>query len=359
MSQNECEIKSFKSGGSMNKEVKTLGIDLAKNIFQLHGTNGAGKQVLSKRLGREQFIEFMSNFTPCLVGIEACSGSHYWARTLQSLGHKVKIIAPQFVKPYVMANKNDKNDARGIAEAVTRPEMKFVAVKTAAQQDVLMVHRIRELLVKQRTAQANQIRGLLNEYGIILPQGIRQVRQLMERLDEHRIHLSSTAYGLFVRLYEQFKAIDNEIGFYDQEIKAQAMNNPLCCEVMNIEGIGPMTASALVASIGDPNVFKNGREVSAWLGLTPKQNSSGHKIRLGGISKRGDRYLRTLLIHGARTVTRYCDNKTDTKSQWVARKKLQHGANKAAVALANKNARIIWAIMATGACYQPELACAA
>ena len=343
----------------MTTDIKTLGIDLAKNIFQLHGTNSAGKQVLSKRLSRERLIEFMSNCTPCLVGIEACSGADYWARTLQLLGHEVKIIAPQFVKPYVMANKNDKNDARGIAEAVTRPEMKFVAVKTAAQQDVLMVHRIRELLVKQRTAQANQIRGLLNEYGVILPQGICQVRQLMERLDDHKSHLSSTAYALFVRLYEQFKSIDNEVSFYDQEIKAQAMNNPLCCEVMKIEGIGPMTSSAIVASIGDPKAFKNGREVSAWLGLTPKQHSSGHKVRLGGISKRGDRYLRTLLIHGARTVTRYCDNKTDKKNQWVARKKLHHGANKAAVALANKNARIIWAIMATGACYQPELACAA
>lgn len=337
------------------KDIKVLGIDLAKNIFQLHGTNANGKCVLRKRLTREKLIEFVANMKPCTIGIEACMGAHYWARTFQSLGHTVKIMSPQFVKPYVMSNKNDKNDARGIAEAVTRPNMKFVAIKTIEQQDVLLLHRARELVIKQRTAQANQIRGLLLEYGITIPQGIYNVKMLLEFLDDNKDKLTTKSLTIFQQLYEQFKIYNDQITMYDREIEHLVEQNSLCKEVMKIEGIGPITASAVVATIGDASVFKNGREMSAWLGVVPKQHSSGNTVKLSGISKRGDSYLRKLLIHGARSVLNHCEKKTDKRNRWVADKKHRLGYNKAAVALANKNTRIIWAIMAKGECYRKSL----
>ena len=342
------------SGGSMKQDISVLGIDLAKNVFQIHGANVHGKRVLSKRVGRKELIELMSNFTPCVVGIEACTGAHYWARLFNSMGHTVKMMAPQFVKPYVMSNKNDKNDAKGIAEAVTRPEMKFVPIKTVEQQDVLLLHRARELCVKNRTAQSNQIRGLLAEFGVIINKGLSEVRKLPELLDLNKDKLSVKAIHIFERLYEQFKRYEEQVLLYEKDIEAHVKSEPLCKEILKIEGIGPMTASALVATIGDAKVFKNGREVSAWLGLVPKQHSSGNKIRLGGISKRGDRYVRCLLVHGARSALRCVDNKTDKKSRWAANKKATQPMNKAAVALANKNARIVWAMMATGECYRQE-----
>lgn len=334
------------------KDIKVLGIDLAKNVFQIHGTNSSGKCVLRKRLNRKELIEFMSNCTSCTVGIEASGGSHYWARLFRGLGHTVKMMAPQFVKPYVMSNKNDANDSRGIAEAVTRPDMKFVPIKTIEQQDVLLLHRARELVIKQRTAQANQIRGLLTEYGIVIPQGKKQINNLPEVLDINKEKLSISSHKIFMRLHEQFKVYDEQVAVYDQEIAEGVSAHPMCKEILKIEGIGPITASAIVATIGDAKIFKNGREVSAWLGLVPKQHSSGNKIKLGGISKRGDRYVRTLLVHGARSVIKTCENKTDKKSQWAADKKQQIGFNKAAVALANKNVCIIWAMLVTGETYR-------
>lgn len=337
------------------KNINTLGIDLAKNVFQLHGIDKKGKCVLKRRLSRTKLIEFVSNLPSCTIAIEACTGSHYWARLFESAGHKVKMMAPQFVKPYVKSNKNDRNDAAAIAEASTRPDMKFVPVKNIDQQDVLLVHRARELLVKQRTAQANQIRGLLAEYGIILPKGICHLNDLFKILDDSTNKLTSYSMGVFIKLYEQFKSIKIEISKYDKQLEQMAKNNMLCKEVMKIPGIGPMTASAVVATIGDARTFKNGREVSAWLGLVPKQHSSREKIRLSGISKRGDSYVRKMLIHGARSVVKTCENKNDKRSLWVADKKTRCGYNKAAVALANKNARTIWAIMATGECYRPSL----
>lgn len=333
------------------KDIKVLGIDLAKSIFQLHGNDGDGKQILSRRIGREGLIGLVSNLKPCLIGIEACGGAHYWARRFSEMGHTVKIIAPQFVKPYVMSNKNDKNDARGIAEAVNRPGMKFVAIKTQSQQDSLLMHRARILCVKNRTAQANQLRGLLAEYGIVFPQGLAMVRKLPEILAHNEDKLSKNAQAVFYRLYEQFKSYDEQVKSYEKDIKIQASLNSLCQEVAKIEGIGPITASAIVATIGDAKIFKNGRECAAWLGLVPRQHSSGNKIRLGGISKRGDCYIRSLLIHGARSALKYVDNKTDKTSQWALNKKMTKPFNKAAVALANKNARIVWAIMAHGECY--------
>jgi transposase len=332
--------------------IKILGIDLAKNIFQLHGTDAKGNRVLTKRLSREKLLEFMANLEPCLVGIEACGGSHYWARVFTEYGHTVKMMSPQFVKPYVKSNKNDAKDAEAIAEAVTRPTMRFVPIKNMAQQDVLLLHRAKELAIKQRTAQANQLRGLLAEYGIIIAQGIHHLAKLPDILEDNQQKLSLNAKAVFLQLHEQFNSYDTQVKYYDKQIRQHAKSDPRCVEVQNIEGVGPITASAIVATIGDPSVFKNGREVAAWLGLVPKQHSSGKKIVLGSISKRGDRYIRTLLTHGARSVVKNCDNKTDKKNQWVADKKQRIGFNKAAVALANKNARIIWAILATGECYQ-------
>jgi len=291
------------------KNIKVLGIDLAKNVFQLHGTDAKGKRVLSKRMSREKLTEFIGNLSPCLIGIEACMGANYWARVFEQMGHTVKIMSPQFVKPYVMANKNDQNDARGIAEAVTRPNMKFVSVKKIEQQDILLLHRARELIVKQKTAQSNQIRGLLAEYGIIIPKGLSHIKKLPDILEKNDAKLTIKSKAIFLRLHEQFKAIVDQLEIYKKELETIVSQDSQCQEILKIEG--PITASAIVATIGDAKVFKNGREVSAWLGLTPKQHSSGDKTRLAGISKRGDRYVRTLLIHGARSIVKNCDKKTD------------------------------------------------
>ena len=340
------------------KNIKVLGIDLAKNIFQLHGVDHKGKCILRKRLSREKLIEFVSNLQPCIIAIEACGGAHYWARLFIEKGHEVRMMAPQFVKPYMKSNKNDKNDAGGITEASTRPEMKFVPIKRIDQQDTLLLHRARELAVKQRTAQANQIRGLLMEYGITLPKNIASLKQLPEILEKEANKLTPKSSEIFNQLYEQFKKYGLEVQRYDKEIEGEVKGSAMGKEIMKIEGIGPVTASALIATVGDPKVFKNGREVSAWLGLVPKQYSSGNKIRLSGISKRGDSYIRKLLIHGARSVVRTCEGKNSRRHIWLLEKKKQAGYNKAAVALANKNARIVWAMLSTGECYRVSKACA-
>lgn len=336
--------------------IKVLGIDLAKDVFQLHGTDTKGKQVLSKRLSRQALAEYVTQLQPCLIGLEACMGAFYWARVFKKMGHTVKIMAPQFVKPYVMANKNDRNDARGIAEAVTRPDMKFVAVKSVEQQDILLLHRAREQLMKQKTAQVNQIRGLLMEYGVVIPQGIKHMEKFTDTLEKNEDKLTHKAITVFKQMHEQFKNYEKQIALYDKEIAQDVAQNIICKEVMKIGGVGPITASAIVATVGDAKEFKNGRQMAAWLGLVPKQHSSGNTIRLSGISKRGDGYVRKLLVHGARSIVNTCQKKTDKKSKWVADKKNRIGYNKASVALANKNARIIWAIMTTGECYRAPIA---
>lgn len=337
------------------RNIKVLGIDLAKNVFQLHGTDAKGKQILRKRFNRMQLIEFVSNLSPCIIGIEACTGAHYWGRLFERYGHTVKMMAPQFVKPYIKSNKSDRNDARGIAEAVTRPDMKFVPIKMVEQQETLLLHRARELVVKQRTAQANQIRGCLSEFGVVIPQGVTQIRKLPIILEDNADKLTAKAKEVFLELYEQFITYDLQEKKYQRQIERQANQDILCQEIMKIEGVGPLIASATVATIGDAKLFKNGREVAAWLGLVPKQHSSGNKVRLLGISKRGDHYVRKLLIQGARSAVKNCERKTDMKSKWIADKKQRCGFNKAAVALANKNARIIWAVMVTGECYRPSI----
>jgi transposase len=338
------------------KDIKVLGIDLAKDVFQLHGNDAKGKKVLIKRLSREKLVEFLSQIKPCTVGIEACIGAHYWARVFGEMDHTVKIMAPKFVKPYVMSNKNDANDARAIAEAVTRPDMRFVAAKTIEQQDVLLLHRAKELAMKHRTALVNQMRGLLLEYGVVISKGISHIKKLLIILEDNQDKLTERSVNIFKKMYEQFKNYNTEVDFYDDEIKCGAKENAICKEIMKIEGVGPITASAIVATVGDAKTFKNGRQMSAWLGLTPKQHSSGNTTRLGGISKRGDGYVRKLLVHGARSVVKTCEKKFDKKSKWVTDKKNHIGYNKACVALANKNARIIWAIMATGECYRKSVA---
>ncbi len=334
------------------KDIKILGIDLAKNIFQLHGTNASGKCILRQRLTREKLREFVVQLKPCKIGLEASMGAHYWARLFEAMGHEVKIMAPQFVKPYVMANKNDQNDARGIAEAMTRPDMKFVAIKTIEQQDTLLLHRARELAIKQRTAQANQIRGLLMEYGVLIPQGIYNVTLLLDILEKNTEKLTSKSLAIFKQLYEQFKIYNEQVALYDKQLEQHVKQDEVCQNLMTIAGVGPITASAITATVGNAKIFKNGREMSAWLGLVPKQHSSGNTTRLSGISKRGDGYVRKLLIHGARSVVNNCDKKEDKRSKWVADKKHRCGHNKASVALANKNARIIWAVMTTGKPYR-------
>lgn len=341
------------------KNVKVLGIDLAKNIFQIHGADHRGKRVFSKRLKRDGLLPFVAKLNPCLIGVEACGSAHYWAREFKKLGHEVKLIPAKFVKPYVKSNKNDAHDAAAIAEAVVHPEMRFVPIKRIDQQDQLMAHRARELLIKSRTAHSNQIRGLLGEYGIVIPKGIAHLKKLPEILEIHGEKLTPESKIIIQRLYEFFKKMQEEIAVYDQKIEQSVKENAQCQALMKIEGIGPMTASALVATVGDAKVFKNGRQMSAWIGLVPKQHSSGNAIRLGKISKRGNTYLRNLLIHGARAVVKVCANKTDRRSLWVKSKKEMKGFNKSAVALANKNARIVWAILSSGECYRQEAAIAA
>ena len=334
------------------KNITVLGIDLAKNVFQLHGADNKGKCIIRKRLSRAKLPEYIATLKPCTIGLEASGGAHYWARKFREMGHTVKMMAPQFVKPYVKSNKTDRNDAAAIAEAVTRPEMRFVSIKTVEQQDALLCHRARELAITQRTRQANQIRSFLGEYGIVIARGIEQIRKLPEILENNKDKLSVQAVFVFKQLYENFKETNEHVEEFERLIEHHAKNDAQCQQLLEIEGLGSITASAAVATIGDANVFKKGREVSAWLGLVPKQHSSGNKTKLQGISKRGDVYLRKLLIHGGRAVVRTCENKTDKRSAWVTDKLRRCGYNKAAVAVANKNARIIWAILATGECYR-------
>jgi transposase len=334
--------------------ITTIGIDLAKNVFHVHGVDERGKVVVQKRLARRRVSEFMFNLPPCRVGIESCSGAHYWHRIFRSYGHDVGIMSPQFVKPYVKSNKNDRNDAEGICEAVSRPNMRFVMPKAVEQQDIQCVHRIRQRLVGQRTSLVNQVRGLLAEYGIVLPQGIRQLRRrLPELLEDAGNELTALGRELFAELYEELRYLDERIAGLEVRIRRLFNQSERCRQVGRVEGIGPITATALVAAVGDAHEFHDGREMAAWLGLVPRQRSTGGHAQLLGISKRGDRYLRTLLIHGARAVVRVADRKQDARSRWITRLKARRGKNIAAVALANKNARVVWALLSRAESYQP------
>ena len=335
-------------------KITTIGIDLAKNVVQVHGVDGQGKAVLKKRLRRGQVISFFVNLPACLVGMEACGSAHHWARQLEKLGHRVKLMAPQFVKPYVKTNKNDAADAEAICEAVSRPNMRFVPVKTGEQQAVLALHRARQAFVKARTAQANQIRGLLAEYGLIMPQGIDHIaKRLPDILEDGENELPGAFRDLLARLGAHLKALDRQVGEVEMQIQSWHRENEASRRLERVPGIGPLTASALVASIGDAKSFANARQLAAWLGLVPRQHSSGGKQTLQGISKRGDAYLRTLLIHGARSVVRISEHREQT-DVWMRRLLARRNKNVAAVALANKNARVVWALLAHGRDYQIE-----
>lgn len=335
--------------------IKRIGIDLAKQVFQLHGVDRQEKVVLRKQLRRAQVLNYFNKLSPCLIGMEACGGAHYWARELQKQGHTVKLMAPQFVKPYVKSNKNDANDAEAICEAVARPTMRFVTIKTIAQQDIQALHRVRREQVKQRTAKVNQIRGLLAEYGLVIGRRVEVLRHaLPSLLEDAENGLSADFRVLLEGLRQDLVALDERINALDKTIKTLANNTPAAKRLQQIPGIGPMIATALICAIGDGKQFKRGRDMSAWLGLTPGQHSSGGKDRLLGISKRGDAYLRTLLIHGARSVLNVADKKDDPRSRWLQSLCSRRNKNIAAVALANKNARIAWALLSKETDYLPE-----
>ena len=327
-------------------KITTLGIDLAKDVFQLHGVDERGHVVLKRQIRRKEMIDFFTKIEPCLVGMEACGSAHYWARRLTGLGHTVKLMAPQFVKPYVKTNKHDMADAEAICEAVRRPNMRFVPIKTVDQQAILAIHRVRQGLVKARTAQANQIRGLLAEMGLVIPKGIKHLFcQVPLLIDEANDVLPGSFRQLIERLLSQLKELTRQVDELELEIVRWHRQNEASRNLETIPGVGPITASALVASVGDARNFKNGRQLAAWLGLVPKQHSTGGKARLQGISKRGDCYLRTLLIHGARAVARQAE-RMPARHAWLARLMGRRNKNVAAVALANKNARIAWALLA-------------
>lgn len=329
------------------EKVTTLGIDLAKNVFQLHGIDEQGRVVLNKKLSRIKLKGFIANLPVCLIGMEACGSANYWARQFQRYGHTVKLMSPQFVKPYVKSNKNDDKDAQAIAEAVRRPTMNFVPIKQVAHQDIQCVHRIRERLVHNRTALSNQTRGLLSEYGIVIAEGIGKLRkELPFILEDATNELTDSSRELFFELLQELKVLDKRIEQYNKKIQRIFDQDETCQRIGEVEGVGPITATAMVATVSDPREFKNGRQLSAWLGLVPRQNSSGGKTVLLGISKRGNQYVRTLLIHGARSVLKRCSNKKDRRSLWLMQKERTRGFNRACVALANKNARVIWALMA-------------
>ena len=336
-------------------EITTIGVDLAKNVFQVHGVDQRGKVVLRKQLRREQMVEFFARLTPCLIGMEACGSAHHWARVLQGQGHTVRVIASQFVKPYVKSNKNDAADAEAICEAVARPNMRFVPVKSVEQQAVLAAHRARQGFVKARTAQANQIRGLLAEFGLVIPRGLWHIHQRVPALLERAADTLPLALRhLIERLLAHLRELDRQVAELETQIQAWHRSSELSRRLEKIPGIGPLTASALVASIADARSFNNGRQLSAWLGLVPRQSSSGGKPLLLGMSKRGDVYLRTLLIHGARSAILAAQRKAATTDSWLGKLLQRRHLNVATVALANRNARTAWALLAHDREFQPD-----
>jgi transposase len=336
-------------------KITTVGIDLAKNVFQVHGVDERGKAGLRKQLKRKDVVSFFANLEPCLIGMEACGSAHYWARKLAALGHTVRLMAPQFVKPYVKTNKSDRNDAEAICEAVARPNMRFVPVKTGEQQAVLSVHRARQGFVKARTAQANQIRGLLAEFGIVIPKGMGHIaKRLPEILEDGENGVPGMMRELIERLGENLKDMDKQVGELERQIKLWHRDNEQSRKLEAIAGIGPITASAYVASVGDAKSFKNARQVAAWLGMVPRHEGTGGKVKPGRISKRGDVYLRTMLIHGARSVIAQFERKPDQANGWLKALLARRNKNIAAVALAAKNARIAWALLAHERSYQGD-----
>lgn len=331
-----------------------IGVDLAKQVFQIHGVDSHEQVKCRKQLKRGQMLDFFRQQEPCLVAMEACGSSHYWARELRQLGHEVRLIAPQFVKPYVKSGKNDANDAEAICEAASRPTMRYVTVKSAEQQASQSVHRIRSRLIRARTALLNEIRGLLGEFGRVAARpGIASTRALLQQALDESDKLPGELNEVLMLLQDELQQQDRRVKQLDEMLQRQVAADERVQRLLKIEGVGPISATAIVASVGDARQFRSARQFAAWLGLVPSQHSSGGKERLGGISKKGDSYLRMLVIHGARAALNACKCKTDRRSEWVNQLQARRNTNIATVALANKNARIIWAILSRGESYQP------
>ena len=329
-------------------KIKVLGVDLAKTVFELCGLDGEGAVVYRKRVKRRgEFLSTVLQLDAGLVCMEACGGANHWGRSLMSQGQAVKLLPTQRVKAFGRGAKNDANDAEAIALAGSQAAIREVAIKTLEQQDIQSLHRVRELAKTQRTATVNQARGLLAEYGIVMPKGIHALRrQVPEILEDADNGVTDRMRGLLAGLFEQYQRLDTQVQQYDREMTALAKQLAVCQRLMAVEGIGPQTATAFYATVGDPAKFSDGRQVAAWLGLVPRQHSSGERTQLLGISKRGDTYLRTLLIHGARSMARYANTMPGKRGAWLRERIDKNGVNKAAVALANKNARLLWALMA-------------
>jgi transposase len=334
-------------------KVCVLGIDLAKNVFQLHGVDRNGRNILSRRVRRDGLMKQIVALEPCLIGIEACTGAFYWQRQFEACGHTVRIMAPQYVKPFVRNQKNDSNDAEAICTAVRQPNMRFVPKKTLDQQDIQALHRARQRLVNHRTALISQMRGLLLDRGIAIGVAATRARRLIPQiLSEHNDEISDFMREIIGSLYAFMLQIDERVREFDKKINVIFKASEPCQRISKIAGVGPKTATAIVAAIGDGTDFKNGRHLAAWLGLVPRQHSSGDRRVMMGISKRGSQHLRTLLVHGARAVVRTAVLKTDPRSVWVNELRQRRGHNRATVAVANKNARVIWAVLRTGEQYR-------
>jgi transposase len=340
----------------MNK-ITVLGIDLAKNVFQLHGIDDQGEVVLRKQLKRKQLLPYLANIPPCLIGIEACGAMHYWCRQFGAHGHTVRAMAPQFVKPYLKSNKNDANDAEAICEAVQRPTMRFCPAKTPEQQTILHLHKSRRLLLRQRIGISNHLRGVLQEYGFVIPRGVCYLGIHLPRiLEDGENELTGDLRRLLSTLYEQYQALVERIEGLEGQIQLWHKGNGASQLLASIPGIGVLTATALAGAIGDGRAFRNGRQLAAYFGLVPRQASSGGKDKLLGISKRGDKYIRMLLVHGARSVL--CSAKRRDQAglenpyPWITRLMQRTHANRACIAQANKTARIAWSVLSTGEPYR-------
>ena len=340
-------------------KLSRVGIDLAKNVYQCHGVDRSGKAVWKRRLKRHQWFKvLLDKIEPrCVIGMEACASAHHWGRQLQSRGYTVKLIPPQFVKPYVKSNKNDARDAEAICEAMSRPNMRFVTVKTVEQQDIQAPHRIRAELITQRTAKANQIRGLVAEYGLVAPKHMSSLRAAIPCwLEDAENGLTGDFRQLLQGVWEDLLILDDRVSEMDKLIKRLADNHEECVRLQQLRGVGPMIATAMIASVGDARQYHTSRQMAASIGITPKQHSSGDRDRLLGISKRGDVYLRTLMIHGARSVVANAKHKDDRLSRWVTGIATKRHPNVAAVALANKTARMAWAMLRNETNYDPDYA---
>lgn len=340
-------------------KITRVGVDLAKNVFQVHGVDGHERPVWCKSLKRDTWLAELQVRVPAgaEIGLEACSGAHHWGRELRARGYHVKLMAPQFVKPYVKSNKSDRNDAAAICEAMSRPSMRFVTLKTTEQQDIQAIHRVRAEVVKQRTAKANQIRGLVGEYGVVALKSINVLRASIPFwLEDADNKLSDRFRRLLARLAEDLRYLDARVKEYDEEIALLAKEFPAAKRLMTLKGVGPIIATALSAALGAGDGFTKGRDFAVTLGLTPKHHGTGGKERILGISKRGDAYLRTLLIHGARSAVYAAKGKTDPLSRWINALLERRHANVVIVALANKTARMAWALVRNNQDYDPDWA---